>query len=420
MTEPVTEPIPSDPPPQLHETTCAIVGGGPAGLMLGLLLARQGVRVTVLESHPDFDRYFRGDTVHPATLEVLDQLGLADELLKLPHGEMRTMKFHTTSGPVTLMKTGVIATKYPFVAMLPQAHFLDFVAAQAKKYPAFELVLSANVQRLVEENCQVRGIRYRDHENNWHEVRAVLTVAADGRFSKIRQLAGIELIKTAPPMDVLWFRLPRRSTDPSEAAGYIGNGRLAILLNRTDQWQVGFVIPKGGYAELKASGIEVVRNGLAQLVPWIADRVGELKDWQDISVLSVESSRAKCWHKPGLLLIGDAAHVMSPVAGVGINFAIQDAVEAANQFGPLLKQGTVQATIPESELARFQRSREWVTRLAQAAQGKIQKIIVAPALDPNRPFRVPLLLRILPHVPLLRALPVRLFLFGLKRLRVKE
>jgi 2-polyprenyl-6-methoxyphenol hydroxylase-like FAD-dependent oxidoreductase len=412
----MTEPVESEPAPQLHETTCAIVGGGPAGLMLGLLLARQGVRVTVLESHPDFDRDFRGDTVHPATLEVLDQLGLADELLKIPHGEIHTMMFHSPAGPVTLMKAGLVQTKFPFVAMLPQAQFLDFVAAQAKKYPSFELILTANVQRLVEENGQVRGVRYRDHQNNWHEVRAILTVAADGRFSKIRQLAGIELIKTAPPMDVLWFRLPRRSDDPSEAAGYIGNGRLAILLNRSDQWQIGFVIPKGGYAELKASGIEVVRNAMTQLVPWLADRVGELKDWRAVSVLSVESSRAKCWHKPGLLLIGDAAHVMSPVGGVGINFAIQDAVEASNQLGPLLKQGAV----PEEHLSQFQRSREWVTKLAQAAQGQIQKKVVAAALDTNRPFRVPLLLRVLPYLPLLRTLPVRLFLFGMKRVRVNE
>jgi 2-polyprenyl-6-methoxyphenol hydroxylase-like FAD-dependent oxidoreductase len=384
--------------------------------MLALLLGRQGVPVTLLESHPDFDRDFRGDTVHPATLEILDQLGLADDLLKLPHGELRNLSFQTPAGPFTLLEGRRLKTKFPFVAMLPQARFLDFVAERAQRYPSVHLQMGATVQRLIEENGVVSGVAYRDRDNQWHEVRALLTVAADGRFSKVRQLAGVRMIRTSPPMDVLWFRLPRTPGDGQDAFGFLGNGRLAILLDRSDEWQIGYVFPKGSYQQLKAQGLDKVRQGLAELVPWLADRVSLLRDWHQVTVLSVESSRAVRWHKPGLLLIGDAAHVMSPVAGVGINYAIQDAVETANLLGPSLKRGHVS----RRELAALQHRREWVTRLIQAFQGQIQKRVIAQALDVHHEFRIPFIIRLLPYLPVIRTLPARLALFGLKRVRVKE
>jgi 2-polyprenyl-6-methoxyphenol hydroxylase-like FAD-dependent oxidoreductase len=386
-------------------------------MMLGLLLARQHVPVTVLESHHDFDRDFRGDTVHPSTLEVLDQMGLVDRLLQIPHGEMSQMVFHTPAGPITFLERFSIRTKFPFVAMLPQARFLDFIAAEAKQYDCFRLVMGANVQRLVQDGQVCRGVRYRDPDNRWHEVQALLTVGADGRFSKVRQLAGVEMIRTAPPMDVLWFRLSRQPGDLAGAGGgYLGHGRLVILLDRGDEWQVGYVFPKGGYARLKSAGLDQVRRGLVELVPWLANRVEELHDWKQVSVLAVESSRATCWHRSGLLLIGDAAHVMSPVGGVGINYAIQDAVEAANLLGPSLKKGK----LSRGQLAAFQHRRQWVVRLIQAFQGLVQQRIVAQALDSPHAFRIPLLLRLVPHVPLLRDLPVYLVMFGLKRLRVEH
>jgi 2-polyprenyl-6-methoxyphenol hydroxylase-like FAD-dependent oxidoreductase len=399
---------------QVEQTTCCVVGGGPAGMMLALLLARQGVPVTLLESHRDFDRDFRGDTIHPSTLEVLDQIGLADRLLEIPHGTMRTMRIVTPEGAYTLGNFQALRTRFPYVAMLSQSLFLDFLAKEAGQYPGFRLVLGANVQRLVTEDGAVRGVRYRDADNRWHEVRAALTVAADGRFSKIRSLAGLTPIKTAPPMDVVWFRLPRRADDPRDTGTiYVHGGSLAVLLERPDEWQVGFVIVKGGFQELRAAGIEGLRQSMSELVPWLADRVHTLEDWKQVSVLAVESSRLPCWHQPGLLLIGDAAHVMSPVGGVGINYAIQDAVEAANLLAEPLKNGHV----TDGDLAAVQRRRELPVRAIQRMQGLMQRKIAAPALA-GRPFKLPLPLRIALRLPLLRNLPARMIAYGIRRVRV--
>jgi 2-polyprenyl-6-methoxyphenol hydroxylase-like FAD-dependent oxidoreductase len=401
----------------VQQTACCVVGGGPAGVMLALLLARQKVPVVLLEAHLDFDRDFRGDTVHPSTLEILDQIGLAEPLLALPHGKIEVLRLNTPSGSLVFGDLRHLRTKYPFVMLVPQARFLEFLAEQARQYPNFHLVMGANVQRLVESDGQVRGVQYRASDDQWREVRATLTVGADGRFSKLRSLAGLQLIKTSPPMDVIWFRLPRRAGDPS-AVGTLNvrSGHLVVLLERVDEWQVGYVILKGTYAQLKAEGVQVVHRTLSEVAPWLGDRVQHLQDWHQCAVLSVESGRLPRWHKPGLLLIGDAAHVMSPVGGVGINYAIQDAVETANLLGPKLKNGAV----TEADLAQVQKVREWPTRVIQRIQAYLQENIAAQTLRATGSFQVPLLLRILLAVPGLRALPARMIAWGARRVRIQS
>jgi 2-polyprenyl-6-methoxyphenol hydroxylase-like FAD-dependent oxidoreductase len=403
-------------PTDVAQTGCCIVGGGPAGVVLALLLARAGIDVTLLEAHHDFDRDFRGDTIHPSTLEVLDQLGLADKLHEFPHGKLRALRIVTPAGTRTMAEFRRIKTRFPYVMLLPQAQLLTFLAAEAGKSSHFHLVFGANVQRLVERDGAVQGVRYRGADDRWHEVRAALVVACDGRFSKVRSLAGLEPVKNSHSIDVIWCRLSRRPGDPEdEGAFHIHGGHMAVLLSRADHWQIGYVIVKGDFQKLRASDIDVLRQSLAALVPWLADRVGELADWKQVAVLSVESSRLTCWHKPGLLLIGDAAHVMTPVGGVGINCAIQDAVEAANLLAVPLRQGRV----AESDLAAIQRLRERPTRVIQALQRFMQRMIINNALAGDRPFRLPLAARIFTKLPVIRDIPVRLLAFGLHRVRVK-
>jgi 2-polyprenyl-6-methoxyphenol hydroxylase-like FAD-dependent oxidoreductase len=401
----------------VHHTTCCIVGGGPAGVMLALLLGRQGIATTLLEAHPDFDRDFRGDTIHPSTLEILAQLGLADRLRQLPHGRMTGLTLHSGAERLTMATFTRLPTRFPYVMLLPQARFLDFLANEGRRYPSLRIIMGANVQQLVEEDGTVRGVRYHDRDNRWHEVRAELTVGTDGRFSRLRHLAGFTPVKTAPPMDVVWLRLPSRPDDPHDLGSlYVGDGRFCILLEREDGWQVGYVIAKGGYQRLRQAGLDALRQGLVRMVPWLADRVNDITDWQQVSLLAVESSRLPRWYKPGLLLIGDAAHVMSPVGGVGINYAIQDAVTTANLLSDALLEGRVRL----ADLAEVQRQRVWPTRLIQAIQGLIQKRIVAQALDQTKPFRAPLLFRLLSRLPVLRDLPGRVIGFGIRRVRVRR
>jgi 2-polyprenyl-6-methoxyphenol hydroxylase-like FAD-dependent oxidoreductase len=414
-----TAPHPADaaePVADVHHTSCVVVGGGPAGVMLSLLLARRGLPVTLLEAHKDFDRDFRGDTIHPSTLEVLDQLGLADRLLEIPHGTVRRFQIVTPEGTTTMADLSGLRTRFPFVAMLPQARMLEFLVDAAKRYPCFKVIMGANVQRLVEEEGVVHGVRYRGEDDAWHELRATLTVAADGRFSKFRSLAGLEPVKTAPPMDVVWFRLPRRSSEGGDTGAiHVHGGHFAVVLERSDEWQVGYAVLKGGFPQLRVAGIEALRRSLAEMVPWLADRVELLKDWKQTSVLSVESSRLRVWHKPGLLLIGDAAHVMSPVGGVGINYAVQDAVEAANLLAEPLRGGTV----TDADLAAVQARRERPVRAIQAVQRLIQRKIAGPALQTDQPFRVPFFLRLLLKTPGLRNLPGQMMAFGIRRVRIE-
>jgi 2-polyprenyl-6-methoxyphenol hydroxylase-like FAD-dependent oxidoreductase len=401
---------------QVQQTTCCIVGGGPAGAVLALLLARKGIAVMLLEAHMDFEREFRGDTVHPSTMEIMDQLGLADRLLQIPHTEMSQFIIQTEHSSLPVADLSRLHTKFPFVTVMAQARFLDFLVEETRQYPNFQLVMGAQMDELLEEKGVIRGVRYRG-QDGWYEVQAVLTVGADGRFSRVRKLAGFEPIVSSPPMDILWFRLSRKESDTINGlGGRIKDGHLFVLIKRTDYWQAGIIIPKGGYQELRARGLEHLHQVWAQAVPELADRAQELQTWQQISVLAVESNRLPRWYRPGLLLIGDAAHVMSPVGGVGINYAIQDAVVAANHLAGKLQFGIVQT----QDLAAIQKERELPTRVIQTFQTFLQRLILVKVLQANTPFQAPLPLRLLQHVPLLRALPARLIGFGLRHVRVNK
>ncbi|MBD2446515.1 FAD-dependent oxidoreductase [Nostoc sp. FACHB-152] len=387
----------------VQTTDCCIVGGGPAGAVLALLLARQGISVMLLEAHRDFDRDFRGDTIHPSVMEIMEELGLSDRLLQLPHTKMRQIRIQTPQDTVTLADFSYLKTPYPYITMLPQVKFLEFITQEAQQYPNFQLILGANVQELIEEDGVIKGVRYRGG-GGWHEIRAILTVGADGRNSRLRQLGGFESVETSPPMDVLWFRLPRHPEDFEGGMGRFGAGHIIAMLDRGDEWQIAYVIPKGGYQKLRAAGLEELKKSVVEVVPELRERVNNLQDWSQVAFLSVESSRVKRWYRAGLLLIGDAVHVMSPVGGVGINYAIQDAVVAAN----VLSQPLHNKHIELSNLAKVQRQRELPTRIIQAFQTFIQKQIFAPILATNRTFQAPALLRL----PILRDIPARLIALG--------
>jgi 2-polyprenyl-6-methoxyphenol hydroxylase-like FAD-dependent oxidoreductase len=347
----------------LQTTDCCIVGGGPAGAVLALLLARQGVAVMLLEAHRDFDRDFRGDTIHPSVMEIMEELGLSDRLLQLPHAKMRQIRIKTPEDTITLADFSHLKTRYPYITMLPQVKFLEFITQEAQQYPNFQLVMGANVQELIVENSVIQGVRYRGG-GGWHEVRAMLTIGADGRHSKLRQLGHFATIETSPPMDVLWFRLPRQSGDGEGGMGRFASGHIVAMLDRGDEWQIAYVISKGGYQKLRAEGLEILKTSVVEVVPELATRINDLQDWSQIAFLSVESSRVQRWYRPGLLLIGDAAHVMSPVGGVGINYAIQDAVVTANVLTKPLQNHHVEL----KDLAKVQHQRELPTRIIQAFQ----------------------------------------------------
>jgi len=303
--------------------------------------------------------------------------------------------------------------------MIPQARFLELITREAAKYPQFKLVMHAQVQHLVQENGAVTGVRYIGGDGEEHEIRARLTVGADGRFSTVRRLAGFDPIKTAPPMDVLWFRLPKLPDEPEVSGGAfggIGRGRIFVLLERNDHWQAGLVFPKGQYQVLRTQGVEAIRRSLTETEPRFAKHAEALTDWNQLNLLSVESNRCPVWHKPGVLVIGDAAHVMSPVGGVGINYAVQDAVVAANILAGPLKSGT----LSETHLARIQREREWPTRVIQRMQSLMQDRLMTRVLKSTRPATVPWQLRMLLKVPFLRDIPSRLIAFGPRRVRVQQ
>ena len=400
-----------------QETTCCVVGGGPGGMMLALLLARRGIDVTVLEAHKDFDREFRGDTIHPSILEILDQIGLAEPLLKLRHNKIYGPTFQSSGGAFSPIDFRRLKTRFPYIMLVPQTKFLEFLAAEAKKYPNFKLRMVANVGQLIEGENGVQGVRYQSTEG-WHEVRARLTVGADGRFSKVRQLAGLVPLKTSPPMDILWFQLPHMPEDAhsDRVMGGFGGGRMLAVFDRIDYWQIGYVFPKGHYQDVRAAGLEAFRKSIVEIEPNFARHVESLTDWHQCSLLSVESSRCPVWYKPGLLLIGDAAHVMSPVGGVGINYAVQDAVVAVNVLARPLSQGQVRV----EDLAEVQCQREWPTRIIQRIQSTLQTRIIASGLQVQGTLEIPWFVRLFFKVPALRNIPARILGFGLKRVRLQE
>lgn len=399
----------------VRQTDCCVVGGGPAGAILSLILARASIPVTLLEAHEDFDRDFRGDTIHPSVLEIMDELGLAERLHQLRHSKIHTATFMTPSGPITAADFRRLKTRFPYIMLLPQAKFLEFITEEAKRNESFRLVMGASVQELIQEDGVVRGVRYRAHDG-WHEVRALLTVGADGRSSRVRRLAGMEPIKTSPPMDVLWFRIERRPDDPEGILARFGRGHAIVMLDRLDQWQIAYVILKGTYQQIHAAGLDELRRSIAETMPEMADRLEILQDWKQVSVLSVESSRVKQWYLPGLLLIGDAAHVMSPIGGVGINYAIQDAVAAANILSEPLKRRRVEI----SDLKRVQRLRELPTRIIQRLQRLVQERVIVAALRSNQTLSLPFPIRLLLKIPFLRNLPARLLAFGFRPVHVKK
>jgi 2-polyprenyl-6-methoxyphenol hydroxylase-like FAD-dependent oxidoreductase len=401
-------------------TDCCIAGGGPAGAMLALLLVRRGVRVTLLEMHHDFDREFRGDTVHPSTLEILDQIGLAGRVHELRSNKISAPTLLTSRGPFTPFDFSRLKTKYRYILMVHQKDLLTLLTEEAKKYSSFRILMGANVTDLIRENGMVRGLRYQARDGI-HELRALLTVGADGRFSRVRHLAGIQSVGTSPPMDVLWFRLPHLPGEidvPGGAFGAFARGHILGGFDRKDYWQVAFVIAKGSYQSLRGEGIEALRRRIVEIEPRLAKNVESLMDWHEVSLLSVESSRCRQWHEPGLLLVGDAAHAMSPVGGVGINYAVQDAVVAANVLTKPLLEGRVTT----DQLRAVQRKREWPVRIIQAFQTQLQKRVIATALRTReqQALRIPWFIRAFTRIPFLRDLPPRMMALGVVRVRVEN
>ena len=389
-------------------TTCVIAGGGPAGMMLGFLLARAGVPVTVLEKHKDFLRDFRGDTVHPSTLEVMHELGLLEDFLTLPHSEVGSVRLQIGKDIVKIGHFETLPSHCRFIALMPQWDFLDFLAGRAIAFPSFGLRMCAEATELIMDGPHVVGLRANTPDGAL-EIRAALTVGCDGRHSTLRARAGLVSDNFGAPMDVLWFRVPRERGDPQEVVGHIEKGRMLVMLNRNDYWQCAFVIPKGGADAVKYEGLEKFRDGIARLAPFLDARVGKIDSWDGVKLLTVAVDRLRRWWKPGLLLIGDAAHAMSPIGGVGINIAVQDAVAAANILAGPLRRGRV----TDNALAAVQSRREFPTRMTQRLQLVMQNNLIAPALSDLGEPRAPWLLKMM-EWPLFRRLPGRLFALGVR------
>jgi 2-polyprenyl-6-methoxyphenol hydroxylase-like FAD-dependent oxidoreductase len=393
---------------------CCIVGGGPAGMMLAFLLARAGIAVLVLEKHADFLRDFRGDTIHPSTLEVMHELGVLDEFLQRPHQQVRTLGAQIGDVFLQVADFTHLPTHCRFLALMPQWDFLSFIAEQAKRYRGFRLEMEAEATALIEEGGRVTGLRAETPQGSL-TIRADLVIGADGRHSIVREQAGLTVADLGAPMDVLWMRLSRRPTDPGQTLGRVDAGRIFVMLNREDYWQCAYVIPKGGFDQIRQGGLTAFRGEITRLAPYLGDRIGELDDWSDIKLLTVAVDRLRVWHRPGLLCIGDAAHAMSPIGGVGINLAIQDAVAAANILAPRLLQGAAS----EDDLQAVQRRREFPTRATQGLQLFVQNRVIGRVLQSTGKPSPPLLLRLLGHWPLLRRIPARLIGIGFRPEHVK-
>ena len=392
-----------------YQTICCIAGGGPAGMMLGLLLARSGIDVYVLEKHKDFLRDFRGDTVHPSTLEVMSELGLLDEFLKRPHQELRQFSGTVGSMAFKIADLSHLPVKCKFVALMPQWDFLDFLAEHARRYPNFHLLMQTEVTGLLQKDGAVTGVTAQT-PNGPMTIGAHLVVGADGRHSTIREVAALPRDEFGVPIDVLWMRLPKRPDDPNAVLGRIAAGAIFVTIDRGDYWQCAFVIRKGGAESLRERGIEAFRSVLARVAPDFADRVAELRDWDEIKLLTVVIDRLRQWCRPGLLCIGDSAHAMSPIGGVGINLAIQDAVATANILAGTLLRGTPGL----NELRKVQERRAWPARVIQQMQILVQNRVMTRILQLQREPRPPLALKLLDRVPFLRRIPARLIGMGVR------
>ena len=393
----------------IHCRAC-VVGGGPAGMMLGLLLARAGIEVAVLEKHADFLRDFRGDTVHPSTLELLHELGLIEDFLARPHQEARSVSAEIGTERFAIADFSHLPVRSKFIALMPQWDFLDLLAQAAKRYSGFRLLMECEARDLLIEDGRVVGIAA-GGASGARTIRADLVVAADGRRSRMRERAGLSVIDVGAPIDVLWFRLPRSETDPDQPLGRIDPGQFTVLINRGAYFQCALVIPKDGFAGIRAEGLPAFESRVARAAPLLANRVGAIGSFEDVKLLTVTIDRLARWHRPGLLCIGDAAHAMSPVGGIGINLAVQDAVAAANLLaGPLAAPGPV----PDAALAAVERRRAPPTRLTQALQVLVQDRIIMRTLTRRERMRVPLALRLLSRFPRLRRLPARIIGLGFR------
>jgi 2-polyprenyl-6-methoxyphenol hydroxylase-like FAD-dependent oxidoreductase len=391
------------------KTTCCIAGGGPAGMMLGFLLARAGVSVVVLEKHRDFLRDFRGDTVHPSTLEIMHELGLLKEFLALPHSRVQELSLQIGDDHLVVGHFENLPVQCKFIALMPQWDFLNFIADHARHYPGFDLRMRTEATDLLLDDGRVAGV----HANTLDgqiEIRADLTVACDGRHSTLRERAGFRVENLHAPMDVMWFRTSRENNDPAEVVAHVESGRMLVMLNRNDYWQCAYVIPKGTADQVKQAGLDQFRNSVGDISPFLHARLHEIDSWEKIKLLTVEVDRLQRWYRPGLICIGDAAHAMSPIGGVGINLAVQDAVAAANILAEPLRRGTV--TI--DTLKRVQERRDFPTRVTQRLQIIMQNTLIGPALaNKDKRPRAPMFMKML-QWPLLQRLPGRLLAYGVR------
>ncbi len=391
------------------DVTCCVAGGGPAGLMLGYLLARAGVDVVVLEKHADFLRDFRGDTIHPSTMEIMSKLGLLNEFLKLPHQPVPDISAQFGNEKIKIADFSSLPVRAPYIAMMPQWDFLNFIAAKAQAFPSFRLMMQTEAIRLVIDGSRCLGVKARTPEGET-TIRAQLVVAADGRDSAMRKSAGLEIDDFGAPMDVLWFRLSRDPSDTMETQGRFFAGGIMIMLNRGDYWQCAFVIPKGENKRVRAAGLEAFRNRLGPLLPFAASRTAELQDWDQVKLLVVQVNRLKTWWQPHFLCIGDAAHAMSPVGGVGVNIAVQDAVAAANILVEPLRTGTLR----DAHLEAVQKRREWPAKATQFLQLQMQKRVITAVLGSTVQPKPPMFLRLLAYFPIFRRLTARLIGMGVR------
>jgi len=388
---------------------CCIVGGGPAGMMLGFLLARAGVEVTVLEKHADFLRDFRGDTVHPSTLDLMYELGLLDEFLRVPHQKVERLAVQIGDERFGLVDLTHLPTRCRFVALMPQWDFLDFLAKQGRRFATFDLQMRAEATDLIVEAERVVGVRVGTSAGE-RVVRAPLVVGCDGRHSTVRAKSGLRSDDLGAPMDVLWFRVARKESDAAETFGHLDTGAMMVMINRGEYWQCAFVIPKGGIERVKADGIAAFRERVVRLSPFLADRIGELDSFEAIHLLTVRVDRLRQWWRPGLLCIGDAAHAMSPIGGVGINLAVQDAVAAANQLARPLREDRLTG----ADLQAIQDRRTWPVRMTQRLQVLMQDRVIGPVLNSSQKPNAPALLRLLDAMPVLQRVPARMLGVGFR------
>jgi 2-polyprenyl-6-methoxyphenol hydroxylase-like FAD-dependent oxidoreductase len=391
---------------------CLVAGGGPAGVMLGYLLARSGIEVWVLEKHADFFRDFRGDTIHPSTLEVMHELGLLEALLALPHTELRAVKGQVGHDLITLADFSRLPVRCPFIAFMPQWDFLNLLVTAGRRLPAFHVAMEAEVIDLIVEDDRIAGARVRVN-GGVQDVRADLVIGADGRTSVVRERAGLQVDRFGAPMDVLWLRVPKLPEDGPQPLGRVAAGRFLVMIDRAAYWQCAFLIPKGALDDRHARGLAALRQDIASVAPFLRDRLEALTDWNDVKLLTVVVDRLRTWYRPGLICLGDAAHAMSPIGGIGINLAIQDAVAAANVLVPRFAAGRV--TI--EDLARIERRRTWPTRVTQRVQITIQNTVIARVLQgagQGRAFGAPWPLRLAQRVPAVRRLVARFVGLGVR------